>query len=394
MFLNTIKCWLGSNSQQAAPAQRTRLAAESLEGRDLMAVTAGVLGSTLYISGTAGADNISVTQDSVVRVYSGNKEIFHRAASQIDKIQISALAGNDVIDLTKNASKRVTIKAYVDAGDGNDTVRVGDGSSSADGGRGNDTLQGGKGNDKLDGGDGNDAIYGGTGDDELIGLAGNDYLDGQAGHDKLRGGIGNDTLHGGDGNDFLDAGAGNDALYGESGDDTLVGRAGNDGLYGGIGDDLMIGGEGKDIYDGGASSDIRMYRKDVILGYEKGESVTGVKVKINDKAATALGFNLDGINIDGGAGVAFDVLTGSTGGAGAATAVTVAVGIYQAATLEGKAGSGGYVEVPVGPVALNTSGQPQEVKVTADQLAKAPLVILTANDTLALKSGEIGLVLG
>lgn len=84
----------------------------------------------------------------------------------------------------------------------------------------------------LNGGDGDDTIYGSGGDDYLVGGAGDDYIEG------------------GDGKDYLLGGAGDDQLHGGQGDDTLLG---------GLGNDLLVGGEGNDILIGGLGSDTALY---------------------------------------------------------------------------------------------------------------------------------------
>jgi len=89
----------------------------------------------------------------------------------------------------------------------------------------------------LDGGVGNDTIRGGDG---------NDTIDGRDGNDSLNGGGGDDTIRGGRGNDFVVGGAGNDALYGEAGADTLRAGAGRNLLNGGAGVDSFFGTKGVD----------------------------------------------------------------------------------------------------------------------------------------------------
>ena len=99
-----------------------------------------------------------------------------------------------------------------------------------DGGEGSDTISGSGGNDYLVGGEGNDILHGGAGNDYLLGGSGDDTLNGNDGNDTLLGGVGNDILNGGAGNDILDGGAGNDILNGGAGNDILTGGLGIDTL--------------------------------------------------------------------------------------------------------------------------------------------------------------------
>ncbi|MEX5381230.1 GA-like domain-containing protein, partial [Acinetobacter towneri] len=98
----------------------------------------------------------------------------------------------------------------------------------------------------IDGGDGDDTIYGSGGDDYLVGGAGDDHIEGGDGKDYLLGGAGDDQLHGGQGDDTLLGGVGNDILNGGAGNDILDGGAGNDILNGGAGNDILTGGLGID----------------------------------------------------------------------------------------------------------------------------------------------------
>jgi Ca2+-binding RTX toxin-like protein len=85
---------------------------------------------------------------------------------------------------------------------------------------------------------------------EINGGAGNDTLEGTGGDDTLFGGRGNDLIYGGSGNDIVSGGHGNDKLDGGDGDDIITGSYGNDGLTGGAtGADTFIGGAGRDTVD-------------------------------------------------------------------------------------------------------------------------------------------------
>jgi Ca2+-binding RTX toxin-like protein len=153
-------------------------------------------------------------------------------------------------------------KTIIDAGNGNDNIRVSNGANGGlnvnvngqnyyfnaqeaqklviRGGNGNDnirvdsnvrqnlTIEGGNGNDNITGGSGNDRIFGGAGNDRINGGNGNDYMMGGSGNDRLNGGNGNDYMHGGSGNDSLSGGNGHDNLIGGTGADSLNGGRGFD----------------------------------------------------------------------------------------------------------------------------------------------------------------------
>ena len=175
------------------------------------------------INGTDDADTISVIQrggNLQVR-RNGTMETF--AATSVSQLNISAGAGNDVIDFSG-----ININTYVDAGDGNDLVTGGGGNDTITGGAGKNTIYGGDGNDRLNGSGSPDQLYGQAGDDRLYGNGGNDHLDGGGGVDRLFGGDGNDTLLGGSSNDKLYGQAGDDVLYGQGQADLLDGGDGMD----------------------------------------------------------------------------------------------------------------------------------------------------------------------
>jgi Ca2+-binding RTX toxin-like protein len=125
------------------------------------------------------------------------------------------------------------ISVMVDAGDGDDQVRVEDLYAIIDGGSSDDRLIGGC---QITGDDGNDTLVacantlsslghrllGGTGNDSIQGGDAAETIDGGGGQDVLRRGGGNDDLSDGDararaiGADVIDGGAGSDTVeYGD-----------------------------------------------------------------------------------------------------------------------------------------------------------------------------------
>src|SRR6266566_4626048 len=172
---------------------------EGLEARRLLSST--FANGTLSVTGTANADNISLSISGANLRLSDNNAIKTFVLAAVKMIQVSGLGGNDTIALASN----VGVRAAMDGGAGDDKIT---------GGTGSDTLTGGDGNDSIDGGagDGNDSLYGGAGNDTLLGRSGNDRLFGDVGNDSINAGKGNDFIDGGLGTDTMIAGDGVDAV--------------------------------------------------------------------------------------------------------------------------------------------------------------------------------------
>lgn len=115
--------------------------------------------------------------------------------------------GDDSIDLHD-------MGAYLDAGEGHDTVTGGLGRDTLSGAKGNDVLAGGAAADRLLGGDGDDLLAGGAGNDQLL----EPYC--ELGQDIPTNG--NDTLIGGDGDDLIVTGLGSDSVDAGPGNDSII----------------------------------------------------------------------------------------------------------------------------------------------------------------------------
>lgn len=169
-------------------------------------------------------------------------------------LRLTLSAGND--DLGSLGDLSGARAAYIQAGDGNDTLSGTGGDDVLDGGAGSDTVylyvapgapidlrlttpqRTAYGYDTLlnienlynqayvsawfIGNDASNRLVGGYLDDRLEGLAGNDALYGGSGNDTLLGGPGDDTLSGDDGNDILAVGPGTNSAAGGTGIDMLV----------------------------------------------------------------------------------------------------------------------------------------------------------------------------
>ncbi|MDB5326851.1 MAG: hypothetical protein JWM57_2420 [Phycisphaerales bacterium] len=191
-----------------------------VQGADFATLVSGVL----TIQGTGDADSIAVGRTkSIVQVtVNGQTQTF--GVSDVLKLVIVGLGGNDKIGL----ASVVTASANIDGGTGNDFIIGGLGNDTINGGEGNNSILGGAGDDRLAAGSGADTIFGGEGRDRISGLGGNDSLSGDGGRD---------ILSGGDGADVILGGASSDTLYGNAGDDILNGLGGIDYLDGGDGKD-------------------------------------------------------------------------------------------------------------------------------------------------------------
>lgn len=222
-------------------------------------------------------------------------------------------AGNDRFFNTNECSQPV--QSGVNAGAGDDDIRLPAGANEVLGGTGNDRISGGDSADLLRGGPGHDVIWGAGGHDKIWGEDGNDTLVGNEGNDRLNGGAGNDrfgmpsndgkdpgnnVVSGGPGVDFADFsyadaavrisldnrandGGGratgnyrsdienvtgspyNDVILGSKyrndldglwGNDRIDGGGGNDRVFGNSGNDRLFGGSGADRVEGYSGDDI------------------------------------------------------------------------------------------------------------------------------------------
>jgi Ca2+-binding RTX toxin-like protein len=305
---------------------------EWLEHRDLLA-TAGLIGSTLVVTGTPGNDAVSVYAhgpNTLVDLDFDGTPDFSVPTTQLTGVLIKGLAGDDVLASQPGQALRTVISG----GDGDDNI-----SSFAPG--------------ELVGGAGDDQIYqivtpvtviGGPGRDRLIvsaaatiagSQAGDDtavifglaaqpvqlvarvvYLAGTAGADsafvaRIGGtlrvtyngqvyefaagdvdvfagvlGAGNDTFvlgpdvqqrmvaYGGGGNDTLQAGAGDALLKGGADSDVILGGGGNDDLAGSNGEqsaavDVVDGGGGVNLLRVDATDRIFARAGDLVLGVRR-----------------------------------------------------------------------------------------------------------------------------
>jgi serralysin len=201
----------------------------------------------LFVQGTDGDDNITITLDNNEYKLNINGTVQTLDPTTVQQFDILAGGGNDVVTLGPGVCKMYCL-----------------------GGSGNDTITGGDFNDTITASAGNDIVYGGAGDDRLSGSAGSDILVGGLGRDRVYGDDGNDVETGGAGVDRLYGGIGNDVLSGESSADKEYGEDGNDTIYGGNGDDLLVGGDGIDYVYGSDGNDTLYVRDSLYVDYANG----------------------------------------------------------------------------------------------------------------------------
>ena len=234
----------GDTPQSLPPADAPVF--ESLEDRRLLS-SVTLSGGVLRLVGDTNRDNDLVVQpkgsSSSLYVYANNVNRTVRLAD-VRRVEFTGGSKDDGIFLASS----LDIDAVVNAGDGDDDIRLGKGDDVVNAGDGDDRIWTRPGNDRATGGGGDDSFLGDTGNDTFDGGAGDDRADGGQGNDALLTGDGDDTLIGGSGNDKLDAGDGDDSIRADDGNDTLSGGDGNDTLSGGRGADLFDGGDGRNTF--------------------------------------------------------------------------------------------------------------------------------------------------
>jgi Ca2+-binding RTX toxin-like protein len=270
---------------------------ESLETRQMLAVTATFSGGVLSVMGDGADNTIELSRNAAgsilvnggaVAVAGGTPTVANTTL-----MQVFGLSGNDALSL--NEANGALPRAHLFGGAGNDTLTGGSSDDLLFGQADNDTLLGKGGFDLLFGGALNDTLTGGDADDQAFGQNGDDRLIWNPGDDTdlNEGGAGVDAteVHGGSGaEDFtttangtrvrfdrlnpapfsidigtteklvLNANAGNDTFSATGNLAALIqitvdGGAGDDTLRGSNGADVLIGGNDNDFIDGNQGDD-------------------------------------------------------------------------------------------------------------------------------------------
>jgi Ca2+-binding RTX toxin-like protein len=154
-------------------------------GQNVDGVRAQIQNGTLEVKGSDRADRIALRlqagDTNVVQVDVGDdgSPDFSFARREISAINVDAGNGNDAVRIDdSNGSFTDTIPTTLAGGNGNDSLSGGLGAETFLGGNGNDTISGGKGADKAILGNGNDTFRWDPGD-------GSDVVEGQNGNDTL-----------------------------------------------------------------------------------------------------------------------------------------------------------------------------------------------------------------
>ena len=154
----------------AARGGNDNVVVNDVTGTALTEIDSDLTGTPGSGVGDGAADNVTVvgTQGNDVAVVAGagssiqmvglatNVNITGAEATN-DRLTVSAVAGDDVVDASGIAAGSMQL-----------TLQMGDGNDVGIGGAGDDTIIGGAGDDVLIGGDGVDTLDGGPGDDTLI----------------------------------------------------------------------------------------------------------------------------------------------------------------------------------------------------------------------------------
>ncbi|WP_444956871.1 hypothetical protein [Microbulbifer sp. ZKSA002] len=251
-------------------------------GDDIFQVTSGDTGYDRY-EGGEGSDTLQGTdEDDEFRfsVFSGTATV-EVIDGKEGMNRIVGSTANNTLDFRNTSLIGI---AYIEAGNGNDTIYGSVAADTIEGGYGSDNLYGEAGNDlflltagdtgydRYSGGEGTDEIRGSTGDDLIrlsaySGTATVELIDGLEGVDKIQGTTGNNTLDFSsttlDSIEEISAEKGNDTVIGSNAADTIRGGEGNDSLEGGPGDDsyLFARGDGTDVIidNGSSSSDVVLF---------------------------------------------------------------------------------------------------------------------------------------
>ena len=185
---------------------------QSLEVRQLLSGTMGLVGDRLLICGTPGDDEVTAVWSpgattTMTVTLNGQTKAFN--ASKFSNVRVELFDGDDDLNFAGTVWRRMV-------------VYLGDGDDHAFTGGRNDVVYGGDGNDTINAAGGDDVIYGDNGNDILEGASGNDVIYGGAGDDQLGGWTGYNKLYGEDGNDqFWGVSRGSGRIVGGAGYDRV-----------------------------------------------------------------------------------------------------------------------------------------------------------------------------
>jgi len=141
------------------------LRVDELSGTDLVSVNIDLTANgggdgqpdSVLVDATNGDDVVSVTGDGTGVRVAGLSALVSVSGGTVgsDRLSVSALAGDDVVDASELAG---VILLTLDGGDGDDVLLGGGGDDTILGGAGDDLLIGGPGSDTIDGGPGSNIV--------------------------------------------------------------------------------------------------------------------------------------------------------------------------------------------------------------------------------------------
>jgi RTX calcium-binding nonapeptide repeat (4 copies)/PKD domain len=244
--------------------------------------------TALYVGGTLGDDQISVTQQGATGIYNvllngQSKGNFSPNA----RIVIYGQAGNDDINVPNSS-----LPVEIHAGIGNDYLTGGLSSLSMFGDIGDDTYYVDSTSDIV-------TEFLDQGNQDLVNSAINYILGSNLENlNLLEGtaalnGTGNELsniINGNSASNIIDGGAGSDYLFGFAGSDTINGGDGDDWIFGGLGNDILTGGSGNDAFAFNSITDAG----DRITDFTVGSDKIVLKEVVNSSGFRSSNFLADG----------------------------------------------------------------------------------------------------
>jgi len=246
------------------------------------------IADTVYVVGTPGADNISITPAGAavdgstgvtVKASHGGPPVTKTLTAATAAVEVFAGGGNNAVTVADSITRNVLADfgaghdlfqggngpTVVYAGGGNNTVRTGAANDDVYAGSGNDDIRTGAGHDFVRPDDGNNRVATGDGDDAVFVLpsadtndpfTGTNLIDAGSGDDLVNiGSAGTSDVRGGPGDDFLSAGPGRAVVTAGEGDDFVDVGDGSNSVSGGPGDDGIFAGNGNNFIDAGSGDD-------------------------------------------------------------------------------------------------------------------------------------------
>ena len=233
---------------------------EPLEPRTLLSASFDMGSGLLTIEGTQNNDAITVSagqelgQVSLKGVDGVEKGTIF---SGVEAIQINSLGGDDKITIRNSVVDAAgdPIDVTINAGDGNDRIKVGDGDNVINAGEGKNKITTGDGDDVITTGSGDDSIKAGDGINVINAGEGKNKITTGDGDDDITTGSGNDSIKAGDGTNVIAAGEGKNKVTTGDGDDVITTGSGDDSIKAGDGTNVIAAGEGKNKVTTGDGND-------------------------------------------------------------------------------------------------------------------------------------------